>query len=171
MGDPLPASAMNLRKVEEEHNAFIRWQEVSRAQLGYTINLVLTLTTATAGFAVNLVANGKTVPDSIDRYALGYSLSALMAAVAIGLGANYSRLWDFRWTTRAARGREMQVRIELNEDPTPKQKARARDREKYSNWAETLGKVTWWLLLFQLLAFFVGVIFLAWSVRHNYWRG
>jgi hypothetical protein len=39
------------------HDAFVRWQEVSRKHLGDTINLVLGLTTGSLVYAVNLLAN------------------------------------------------------------------------------------------------------------------
>jgi hypothetical protein len=168
MTDSAPRSATN-ETIKEAHEAFVRWQEITRTQLGYTINLILTLTTAALGFAIGLVFGGRTPPAPLDNCALFYSLVTLLLAAALGLAANYSRMWDFRWTTRAARGREMQARLELKEELKPKQQARARDRERYSNCAETLGKVTWWLLLCQLLTFLAGIVLLAGSVRSSLW--
>ena len=171
MTDSAPRSATNEIKVKEAHEAFIRWQEATRTHLGHTVNLILTLTTAAVGFAINLVVGGRTPPAYLDKCALFYSLIALILGAAIGLAANYSRLLDFRWTARAARGREMHARLELKENLSAKQQTRAEDREKYSNCAETFGKVTWWLLFFQLLTFLLGIIFLALSVRSSYWTG
>lgn len=169
MTDSAPRSATDEIKIKEAHEAFVRWQEITRVQLGHTINLILTLTTAAVGFAISLVLAGRAAPALLDKCALFCSLVTLILAAALGLAANYSRLWDFRWTTRAARGREMQERLELKEDLKTKQQARARDREKYGNCAEALGKVTWWLLLCQLLTFLAGVVLLAGSVRSSFW--
>jgi hypothetical protein len=169
MTDSAPRSATNEIKMREAHEAFVRWQEITRTQLGHTINLILTLTTAALGFALTLALGERTPPAHLDKCGLFYSLVTLIAAAAIGLAANYSRMLDFRWTARAARCREMQARIELKELLTDKQQARARDREKYSNCAESWGKVTWRLLLFQLLAFLAGIALLAWSVWSTCW--
>jgi hypothetical protein len=169
MTDSSPRSATNEIKVKEAHEAFVHWQEVTSTQLGHTINLVLTLTTAAVGFAINLVLGRRTPPLSLDRCAFFWSLISLISAVLIGLAANYCRMLDFRWTTRAARGREMHARSELREALSEKQLARAQDREKYSNCAEAFGKVTWRLLFFQLLSFLLGVALLALAVRSSYW--
>src|SRR5260370_16762258 len=90
----------------ETHNAFLRWQEVRIKHFGYTVNLVLTLTTATLGFAVNLVADNKIAPTK-DFVA---SLVFLGLAMLVGLLTNYSRLLDFRHSATAARGRELHAR-------------------------------------------------------------
>ena len=168
MSDPNLDSDKEQRK-EKAHGAFIRWQETTGKHLGHTVNLVLTLTTAALAFDVNLAIDRRTPPLPLEPCALLSSLSLLMLATAFGLAANYSRLWDFRWTTRAARGNEMHARQELNEELNEKQKVQLCDREKYSDYAELVGKVTWWLLLLQLLAFLGGIAALAWSARHNYW--
>jgi hypothetical protein len=170
MNDVTPESEREHLK-QKAHEAFIRWQETTGKQLGHTINLILTLTTAALGFEVNLALVKNTSPPYLNPCAFFLSLLALTFSAAFGLAANYSRLWDFRWTTRAARGNEMHARQELNEDLTEKQKTRAQDREKYSNYAELVGKVTWWLVLLQFLAFLAGIATLAWSVRHSYWPG
>lgn len=152
-----------------EHEAFLRWQDVRRTHFTHTVNLVLTLTTATLGFAVNLIVAHKVAPTSPGKDALSYSLGFLLLAMAAGLATNLSRLFDFRYSAKAARSREMEARRQAGEALTDAQKTQAQDAAKYSKRADCLGVLTWCLLVAQLTAFFIGSLLLACSVRQTYW--
>lgn len=154
-----------------EHEAFLRWQDIRRTQFTYTVNLVLTLTTATLAFAINLIVEQKIKPTSPGKDALSYSLGFLLVAVAAGLACNLSRLFDFRYSAKAARSREMEARRVAGETLTDAEKVQAKDGSRHSKLADCLGISTWCLLVAQLTAFFVGVLLLSDSVRQTYWAG
>ena len=143
------------KKVEakEAHAAFLRWQEVRRTQLGHVVNFVLTLTTATLGFLVSLIVQRKITPGSPGGCAFLFSGVSLLGAVSVGLAAEVSRLWDFRHTCRAARGREMQQRLAAGENLTAAEQVHAQNYEKHSDAADRWGKCTWYLLYTQLMTF------------------
>jgi len=89
----------------EDHDAFLRWQEERRTQLGHVVNLVLTLTTATLGFAVMLVVDKRITSVSPGNRAFFWSVILLLVAIATGLLVEMSRLFDVRYTAQAARDR------------------------------------------------------------------
>lgn len=142
---------------------------IRRTQFSHTVNLVLTLTTATLAFAVNLIVAQRITSTSSGKDSLSYSLGFLLLAVGAGLATNLSRLLDFRYSAKAARSREMKARLDAGETLTNAQKTQAEDAAKHGNRADCLGVVTWCLLVAQLTAFFVGVVLLACSVRQTYW--
>jgi len=152
-----------------EHEAFLRWQEIRRTHFSHTVNLVLTLTTATLAFAVNLIISQKITSTSQGKDSLSYSVGFLLLAVAAGLATNVSRLLDFRYSAKAARSREMEARRDAGEALTDAQKIQAKDATKHRDRASCLGVLTWCLLVAQLTAFFVGILLLACSVRQTYW--
>jgi hypothetical protein len=153
---------------DREHDAFVRWQDIRRTHFGHTVNLVLTLTTASLAFAVNLIVARKTTSVSPGKDALSYSLGFLLLAVAAGLATNVSRLLDFRYSAKAARGRELQARADAGSVLTDDQTSHAKDASKHGNWADRLGVLSWCLLIAQLTAFFVGVLLLTCSVRSRH---
>lgn len=152
-----------------EHEAFLRWQDIRRTQLGHAVNLVLTLSTATLAFAVNLIVSQKITPASPGRVAFSYSVGFLLVAVAAGLTCDLSRLFDFRYSAKAARSRELEARRAAGETLTEAQKKQAKDGATNSRIAGCLGVLTWCLLIAQLTAFFLGVLLIACSVRQAYW--
>jgi hypothetical protein len=154
-----PASGQS-REQEEAHASYLRWQEIALKQMGYTLNLVLTLTTASLGFGVNLLAGGKVPRTGPGSWVFRGSLIILVAAVAFGLLANCSRLLDFRYTRRAARHREKLARAVHQNDLQAAARHEA-EHDKYDCYSEALGKCTWVLLAFQSVGFALGVLLLA----------
>ena len=152
-----------------EHEAFLRWQDIRRTHFSHTVNLVLTLTTATLAFAVNLTVAQKITATSPGKEAFSYSFGFLILGVAAGLACNVSRLLDFRYTANAARSREMEARRAVGETLTEAQKNQASEATRNSKLADCLGTLTWCLLIAQLTAFFVGVLLMACAVRQTYW--
>lgn len=121
---------MTADTIGKAHDAFLRWQEVRIKHLGHVVNLVLTLSTATLGFEVNLVVERKIAPTSC----FIASLTLVGFAIFMGLLTNWSRLQDFRYTAKAARGRELNARSlageMLDEEALRTASARLADREK-----------------------------------------
>ena len=74
---------------------------------GHVVNLVLTLSTATLGFAANLAIERRITWATYGSYLFVASLVFLFLAVGAGLLTNWTRLCDYRYTALAARGREL----------------------------------------------------------------
>jgi hypothetical protein len=130
---------------ETNRESYLRWQEISQAQLGYAINLMMTLSGAALAFAVKEKLDG-TVKASGCRWVL--ALFCLGSSVLLAIFANVTRAWDFRITRRAARERMKD----------------GKDHEKLHDTAECLGTCTWAFFTVQAGTFFLGVILLAWSL-------
>ncbi len=143
-----------------EADAFLRWQEVRIKHFGYTANLVLTLTTAALGFAVNLAVDNKIVLTKLFVAALIF----LGLAMFVGLLTNYSRLLDFRHTAKAARSRELHARETKGETLDEEDRKVAAERSAHHRKSDCYGKWSWRLLPIQLIVFFVGVFLLGTSV-------
>jgi len=118
------------------HDAFVRWQEVSREQLGSTVKLVLTLTTASLAFAVDLLTRKDIAATPAKRWE---ALGLLGAAVALGVAVNVTRLLDFRWTTRAAR-------VSRLKEKYVKEKVPSKRSLRLPEWLSQLPS-SWWLRL------------------------
>lgn len=160
----------NERSAEKAHDAFVRWQQLTVAHLGHTINLILTLTTAAFGFVISLAINDKISPGSPGNCAFLWSAGFLVAAIAVGLFANFSRLLNFRRTAQVARGREMQALANTGKNLTVKQQTQAEQRDGLRKAADWWGNLTWWLLRFQTAGFVLGVGLLSYAVWLNYWH-
>jgi len=153
----------------EAHNAFIRWQAVRIEHFGHVVNLVLTLSTATLGFAVSLAIERKITPGTYGSYLFDASLVILLFAVGAGLLTNWTRLCDYRYTARAVRGRELHERIKAGELLDEKDWGKSAKRKWYSDSAEKYGERSWCFLKIQLLLFVFGVLLLAAAVALHYW--
>ena len=125
-----------------------RWHKIALDQLGYALNLILTLTVATLGYWFVLLKDRDFCPSSLAKCAMILSLLALGLSALGGFACVVNRLCDFRGTAQRAGG-------SLSEAPT-KEKLR---------W---LGRLTWWLFYFQLFAFIFGVALLAISLLQTY---
>jgi hypothetical protein len=136
---------------DEDRNAdresYVRWQEIALTQLGYTINLMMTLAGGVLAFVV------KEKLDGVVR-ALGFgwhlALLCLGASVVLAIAANVTRVFDFRYTRRAAKAR-------MND---------GKDHQEVQIKADRLGVWTWDLFTGQAATFALGIISLAWA-----WRG
>ena len=129
---------------EDPERSFIRWQSITNRQLGYAINLILTLSVATLGFQVNTLLDPRFNPISWQRAAISISLLSFLFSTALGIYCVINRLRDFRITQNVARKREQEISVsEL-----------ASDRGR----AERLGKRTWKLFRWQIRTFGAGVL-------------
>lgn len=130
---------------DTNRQSYLRWQEISQTQLGYAINLMMTLSGAALAFAVKEKLDG-TVKASGCRWIL--ALLCLGSSVLLAIFANVTRAWDFRYTRRAARERMKD----------------GKDHQNFHDRAECLGNCTWVLFSVQAGAFVLGVVLLAWSL-------
>jgi hypothetical protein len=132
--------------VETDREGYLRWQEFAITQLGYTINLMMTLSGAILVFVVKEKLDEKIKAHGCEwRFALGCLGLSVLAAIA----ANITRACDFRYTRRAVRERMKN----------------GEDHQELHDKAEWLGAWTWGLFYCQAATFAFGVILLAWSLR------
>jgi len=136
--------------------SFIRWQGVTITQMGFVMNLVLTLSVGSLGFGLSLVKDqviagwwGRCLPSGC---------LCLLLSIALGIWGAVNRLVDFRITTRIARVRQkMESR---GRSQTPLSRARKKSAR--------LGKRTWSLLCWQLSTFFIGILLISASFLFGY---
>lgn len=143
-----------LKQAEEAHKAFQHWQEVRIAHLGYVVNLVLTLATASLGFVVKLAFDKPTLVSNCPFYC---SLYVLAVSIGCGLLANVLRLCDFRYTAKAAKARKFKLEKEAGESLEPEDENEAKKHDCYRCRHKCFGRWTWRLLTSQLVIFAVGI--------------
>jgi hypothetical protein len=137
---------------KENRESYVRWQEYAIAQLGYTINLFLTLSGATLGFALKILMESQTPLSGSAHYLFLVALLLLGLSIIAALAANWTRLQDFRFTRRAAR-----ERVE-----------KGNNHEHYKRKAECYGNWTWGLFYLLTLSFGLGVVLFALSIWFAY---
>jgi hypothetical protein len=136
--------------VEERPISFSRWQARTIEQLGYAINLILTLSVAALGYELALLLDEK-VP-RLDKHncLLVLSISSFTLSIGAGIWCVINRLRDFRATAQTARRRE-QGASELELQPL-------------RSLTDSLGKRTWLLFWWQIGAFGIGILLLVLAV-------
>ena len=128
-----------------DRESYLRWQEIAITQLGYTINLMMTLSGGVLAFVVKEKLDGKV---NAHGCAWHFVLGCLGFSVVAAIIANVTRALDFRYTRRAARARMKD----------------GEDHQDLHDKAECLGAWTWFLFYCQAATFGLGVFFLAWSL-------
>ena len=146
----------------EHKESFVRWQSITITQLGYVINLVLTLATASLGFSLTLITNENFAPRYFAKLLFILSLILILLSIVFGIACVINRLSDFRKTTQIARDRERLRRDGVADREIDRQLAARRLTTK------TLGKVTWRLFWFQIGAFAAGVSSLSIALMIHY---
>ncbi len=116
--------------------SFIRWQKIAIDQLGYTLNLIFTLTIAALGYCFVLLKDKDFIPWSSAKCAVLMAFLLLSISAVSGFFCILNRLWDIRGTARRAKG-----------DP----EAPSRDELR------GLGRGTWYLFHCHALTFAAGV--------------
>ena len=139
----------------EGNGSFLRWQNITQTQLGYTIGLILSLTTASLGFAVVLLRRLLNPLECAASVFVALSIVVLVISGVIAIICTINRLCDFRQTTAIARDRENWQRA--NESGI---EGRLHDRRVETN---RLGKRTWNLFWWQIgtFAFGVGILLIG----------
>lgn len=130
------------------------WRKILIDQLGYAINLVLTLTVAALAYWFSLLRDSAFRPSGAPSTWLfsqqGWmvvSFFALGFAALCGLACVLNRLSDFRGTAQ---------RVLKHPDAPEKWELRLR------------GRVTWWLFRLELVGFALGIAALAMSLLLTY---
>lgn len=131
------------------NDSFQRWQKITIDQLGYALNLILTLTVAALGYWFVLLTDKEFIPGPSAKCAMILSLLTLGLSAISGLACIINRLWDFRGTAQRARD---------NSSPETPTKA----------CLGGLGQATWVLFYSHLIAFAVGVALLAIALLLTY---
>jgi hypothetical protein len=116
---------------------FTRWQRRTIEQLGFSINLVLTLAWGTLGYTV--ATYDKTSSACMLKFAFVLASVLLLCAVFFGIAASLTRLYDFRLTARKIREEE-----EV-------------EKSRLGAITERLGSCTWFLFWAETVAFALGV--------------
>lgn len=135
---------------QDDHEAYLRWQQAAITQLGYTINLLMTITVAILSFTTNqLLVERKFLSMAyFPLFWLLISLPALAFSVLSALAANVTRSLDFRRTRAAAL-------------------ARLRDGREHPllhRRAERMGRLTWHFFFAQTILFTIGACALSASI-------
>ncbi|SRR6266851_6207315 len=128
---------------------FTRWQSITIAQLGYAVNLVLSFSVASLGFALSLAKDTtQLVSNCWAKHLLLFSLVLILLSMGAGLWCVINRLTDFRKTESIARDKE---RGELPQCEYARRKAET----------DKLGRRTWLLFQWQIGLFSFGILALV----------
>jgi hypothetical protein len=132
-----------------ENDRFPRWQKIAIDQLGYALNLILTLTIAALGYWFVLLTNKEFIPGPSAKCIMILSLLALGFSAICGLACVVNRLWDFRGTAQRARGNPS------SDTPT-------------KEYLAGFGRTTWVLFYSHLFTFALGDALLATALLLTY---
>jgi hypothetical protein len=132
--------------------SFARWQSTTIQQLGYSINLVLALSTASLGFAFALARDGDFQGHCWAKTLSSMSLLLFTLSVSLGIAVTLNRLCDFRKTTQIALDRESWLTDGVS-DIDSKLSERRRQVRRLGDW-------TWRLFYGQVVTFGAAIILL-----------
>ena len=124
---------------------FIRWQQITISQMGYTINLILGLAIASFGFSLNILFENKIIFSCFTKTLFICSLIFQIISIGFGLWVVINRLKDFRITTQIARLKDSEYT-----------NSEAESKRQFSI---KLGERTWCLFRIQLFSFGIGIFF------------
>ena len=147
-------------KLMRDSGSFVRWQGITVAQLGYTINLFIGFATASFGFTFYLAKELSLRLDDATKCRFRLALFFLLVSIMLGALCVLCRLADFRKTTRIARLRQELFEVGLTKADVDNRLATRRCVVK------CLDKLTWALFYLQLIAFIVSVPFVGIAI----WR-
>jgi hypothetical protein len=133
---------------DKDRESYLRWQELAITQLGYTINLFLTLTTATLAFSLKILMESQAPFSGSAHCFFHVAVPFLGISIVSALGANWTRALDFRYTRLAAWERV----------------TNGTKHDDYQRTATSYGNWTWGLFYCQTLTFGLGVVLLALSI-------
>lgn len=126
---------------------FIRWQNISIEQFGYTHSLIFIVTFAFSGYLVEIIKN-----NYIDcRLFLGACFIIGVLIILVGLFISYNRLLDFRLTAQIA-----------NKNTSEEEKAHLRNK------TEKRGELNKFLLNLEFILLGVMIIIFSIFIFINY---
>lgn len=127
----------------------IRWREITRTQLSYAINLILSFSVATIGFQVSLLLNANVSWGYWSKWLFSMSIIVLLLAIISGISAVICRLKSFRQTAIIVRDGGKQC-----------QKQTVEDLRKQN---DCLDRYTWNFFYCQITFFGIGILLCAFS--------
>jgi hypothetical protein len=130
--------------------SFVRWQGITIEQLGYSINLILTFSVASLGFAVNLLTNKDYNPDHWGKGLFLLGCFFLLISLGFGIWVVLNRLKDFRTTAQIVKIKGRDAAVE--------------SLQCMRELAEKLGRRTRKLFSWQIATFGMGILSLIISV-------
>lgn len=137
-----------------KNDSYTRWQRITITQLGFTTNLIFTITIAIIGFSFKTVTNSNFLLSCSEKYFYTAGFIILLISFVSGIIITFTRLIDFRLTAKTARKRENNSRdMALNN---------LRCKTKY------LGKATWGLFWVQISTFGLGTLLIVIVLLHHY---
>ena len=145
-------NASTSRSRDHDRERYLRWQEFAMVQLGYTVNMMLTLAGAALALAAKTMMESKSQLPYTGRPLFHTSVAALAISIFVAVAANFTRACDFRYTRRAARARMKD----------------GQNHDDLHDTAEKLGKWTWYFFYVQAPTFALGVIAFALSIWCGY---
>ena len=89
-----------------KEGSFVRWQAITISQMGLAVSLILTLATASLGFAFTLSKDPVIRGHCWGRCFLLLGLLSQLVSIGFGIWCVLNRLKDFRTTAHIARERE-----------------------------------------------------------------
>ncbi len=119
----------------EDKERFIRWQRITIDYMGYAINTLLLITTASIGFIIAYLTE-TTIRDQY-FYAIFHGTIILVFNVLLLLALIVNRLIDFRGTTSNIKAKKEVVDTKF------------------------VGKITWFLFYASILVFMMGQSFIV----------
>jgi cell division protein FtsL len=143
--------------------SFVRWQQIRIAQFGFAVNLLMTLSAASLGFALTQVRDKSITCQWSSKVFLVTSVALLLVSLCFGIICTTTRLYDFRKTAKIARVREKMKQRNKNQDMIRAKLQAARSHVR------TIGRWTWRLFWYQMVAFSIGAIALAVAFGIAYW--
>jgi hypothetical protein len=137
------------------NDKFVRWQSVLREHLTFLNNLVLTFSVGTLGFVLSLLQNEKFVPTSCQKIFLTSGLIIAFFSLALGFVTAFSRLHDFRTTTK-------KIRNELKENFS--------EHDYLKKLMDIYKATTWGFFYAQIITFCIAILSLTISflMIYNY---
>jgi hypothetical protein len=140
-----------------ENSPYTRWQGFRIGQLGVCIALFLTFSVATLGFSANmLIQPANAITNCLAKVSFSLSMISGLLSVLFGSLACLTRLEDFRKTAKVVRHRS--------------ESEMAKEAEDWRKQSNRLGRWTWGLFKWQLLAFAVQIILLMATLGITYWH-
>jgi hypothetical protein len=137
-----------------DRESFARWQSTTIQQLGYSINLVLALSTASLGFAFTLTRDGDFAAHCLAKALSSTSLLLFTLSTSLGIAVTLNRLFDFRKTAQIALDRERWCEQEVSVSDIDSRLSERRAQVR------RLGDRTWWLFYCQIASFGTAVLLL-----------
>jgi hypothetical protein len=89
-----------------ERESFVRWQEITINQLTYAVGLILSLSTASLGFAISLLTNKDFEPSLWGKRFFLLTIATFLISTGLGVWCVINRLVDFRVSRKIAKQRE-----------------------------------------------------------------